>query len=928
MELTKPGSAGGSVHSIFCDSGARHAVVVLVDTSGRPADTVYFHSSWRKARSLQRLRGIFPTAVAWVPDGGGDGLRGECVVGTSVGGLWEVQLDANDAKRPDAACRLLLELPDKEAVRGLHVEAKPGRKLEVCVATANRLFCVTGGPSLEAALGALGPPVVDNKAAGTQPGGVRGRCMLHITPHRFAWMSPTVGIVTGPAAAISQPGEHSTLAFPFPDGAGGVTAVPLWCCATQCHVLLLYPDKLLAVNTLSGKPAATLHLSRFGIGGGSTALALTHDVQGGALYLSSTEGLFEVVLKDEARDQWRLHLARREYGAALAAAPDARAKERVHCAAGEAAFAAGDTTAAALAFAKAPSRVRFEDVTLRLLALGDGPALRAYLKARLEALPKSDRAAATLLATWLMELYLHALAAERDAASTQAGPSAAPPGPAASATSSSPISALSIQFRTFLKAHAAHLDAATAVRLLSDFGRSDELVFFADLRGDTATVVANHLAKGDAAAAVGVLRRPGTPAELHYSCAPRLFALAPQQAVDLWLAASDLVDPATGQPVIDPARLVPALAAARGGALGEGARAQAVRYLEHSASLGCAAPGVHNLLLSLHAEGKGPGAEAALLRYLRAAGGARLYDPAFALRVCTQLGAHRAVVELHLTSGAPDLAVDAALRAGDVELAKRVVDTVHGSVDPDEAGGNGGSLGAATGTASGGRKALWLRIAAHVLSEAASGGGDERSAVDTAVQMVEHSDGVLCLEDVLPLCPDTSSIDAFRDAVLASLDAHATTVTSLRRDMADAAAAADALCANVAQLATRQLALPRNAVCSRCGCHVASAPHPPGGAAALDVPPFYAFPCGHCFCAGNCLVEASALGLGPAATQRARHAWATLVDGRAGAEGAKQLYENLLCAECPLCGEAAVRTVTLPFVDPASEGGLMASWEV
>ena len=924
MELTKPGSAGGCVHSIYCDPGARHAVVVLVDTSGRPTDTVYFHSTWRKARSLQRLRGMFPTACAWVPDTGGDGLRGECVVGTSVGGIWEVQLDANDAKRPDVACRQLLEVPDKEAVRGLHVEPKPGRKLEVCVATANKLFCCTGGPSLDAALGALGPPVVDTSASVTQSGSsARGRCMLHITPQRFAWMSSAVGIVTGPSGSIAQPGEHTTLAFPFPDGAGGSAAVPLWCCATQCHVLLLYADKLLAVNTLSGKPAATLHLSRFGIGGGSSALALTHDVQGGALYLSSTEGLFEVVLKDETRDQWRLHLARREYGPALAAAPDARAKERVHCAAGEAAFAAGDTTAAALAFAKAPSRVRFEDVTLRLLALGDGPALRAYLKARLEALPKSDRAAATLLATWLMELYLHALVAERDAASTPGGPPGG--GTTAASTSASPISALSIQFRTFLKAHAAHLDAATAVRLLSDFGRSDELVFFADLRGDTATVVTNHLDKGDAHAAVGVLRRPGTPAELHYSVAPKLFALAPQQAVDLWLAASDILDPATGQPVIDPARLVPALAAARGGALGEVARAQAVRYLEHSASLGCSAPGLHNLLLSLHAEGKGPTAEAALLRYLRAAGGARLYDPAFALRVCTQLGAHRAVVELHVTSGAPDLAVDAALRAGDVELAKRVVDTVHGSVDPDDAGGG---QGATSGTASGGRKALWLRIAAHVLAEAASGGGDERSAVDMAVQMVEHSDGVLCLEDVLPLCPDTTSIDAFRDAVLAALDAHATTVTSLRRDMADAAAAADALCANVAQLATRHLALPRNAVCSRCGCHVASAPHPPGGAAGLEVPPFYAFPCGHCFCAGNCLVEAASLGLGPTASQRARHAWATLVDGRAGGEGAKQLYENLLCSECPLCGEAAVRTVTLPFVDPASEGALMASWEV
>lgn len=37
----------------------------------------------------------------------------------------------------------------------------------------------------------------------------------------------------------------------------------------------------------------------------------------GIVYLFSAEALFEVVLKDEGRDMWRLHLARREYAAAL-----------------------------------------------------------------------------------------------------------------------------------------------------------------------------------------------------------------------------------------------------------------------------------------------------------------------------------------------------------------------------------------------------------------------------------------------------------------------------------------------------------------------------------------------------------------------------------------------------------------------------------
>ncbi len=137
-----------------------------------------------------------------------------------------------------------------------------------------------------------------------------------------------------------------------------------------------------------------------------------------------------MVTKDEGRDMWRLHLTRREYTAALATAPTPAAKERVHVAQGEAAFAAGDLRAAAAAFARAPKAMRFEDAALRLLGAGDTAALRAFLRARLDATPRGDRAAATLLATWLTELYLHALAAQPPGAE-EAGPPTPPETPPA-----------------------------------------------------------------------------------------------------------------------------------------------------------------------------------------------------------------------------------------------------------------------------------------------------------------------------------------------------------------------------------------------------------------------------------------------------------------------------------------------------------------
>lgn len=324
-------------------------------------------------------------------------------------------------------------------------------RFSVLAVTPSRLYFFAGGPSLEAAAqlavslaGTAGPePVVE--LPGRMPAALLhvygkpnrrpDRCasVLLFTMRaaltlsslkrnrRFAWLAAQ-GVYHGGLAMGDAGGDeggtapqHRLLPYPAPPGAAPGTPgpPPISMAPTAHHFLLLYSDRLVALNALSKRAAATIPLARYGIGGvgGPAPLALVPDVTGGALYLASAEGLFEVVIKDEGRHMWKLHLSRRDYPAALAAAPTPAAHERCHVAAGEAAFAAGDLTAAAASWARAPKALRFEDAALRLLASGDAPALRAFLRARLEAAPKGERAAATLLATWLAEQYLHALAA-------------------------------------------------------------------------------------------------------------------------------------------------------------------------------------------------------------------------------------------------------------------------------------------------------------------------------------------------------------------------------------------------------------------------------------------------------------------------------------------------------------------------------------
>lgn len=185
---------------------------------------------------------------------------------------------------------------------------------------------------------------------------------------------------------------------------------------------------------------------------------------------------------------------------------------------------------------------------------------------------------------------------------------------------------------------------------------------------------------------------------------------------------------------------------------------------------------------------------------------------------------------------------------------------------------------------------------------------------------------------MLPFFPDSARIDDFREAVCASLEEYNTQIAGLRAEMADVTHSADAIREDIAQLSTRQLDLPRDAACARCSAPLSAAPQAPGGAPLAGVPPFYIFPCGHGFEAG-CLLEAAAPLLSAAQARAARRAWAALADAAPPPEGGlpgRTILEEALCAECPLCGEAAARAITQPFVDATSgtEAEIIESWAI
>ena len=325
---------------------------------------------------------------------------------------------------------------------------------------------------------------------------------------------------------------------------------------------------------------------------------LAADAASGALYLVSAEGaLLEVSpAGDEGRDAWRAHLARGDFtSAAAAAADDAAARDAVSRAEANHAFSRGDLSRAARLYGRTLSKgsPTFEEVALRFMDSGDRAALMLLLDSRLSALllqrqrggrrsgggssssaAPDTTAQSAALAAWLAELHLDAcnreeLVSEASGAEKKEKKEEEEQDDDGKTSSSAPPSTSSTTpaqtaLRAFLESHADSLDVGVAVGLLASYGRVEDLLFYARLRGDTEAVVEHVLSsaasaarRGDAAAAraaaraaVGALRAPGVPRELAYKFAPALFDLCPGEAVDAWLRAD---------PPLAPGKLLPAL---------------------------------------------------------------------------------------------------------------------------------------------------------------------------------------------------------------------------------------------------------------------------------------------------------------------------------------------------------------------------------
>eukprot|EP01137_Pigoraptor_chileana_P002429 Opistho-2@41258 len=592
----------------------------------------------------------------------------------------------------------------------------------------------------------------------------------------------------------------------------------------------------------------------------------------GTMWVYSESGVFEIVSRQEDRHVWKMYLDKRKYDMALQYCqdnPDNR--DIVLTAQADNLFESGNFMSSAVAYAQ--TKRPFEDVTLKFIGKDERDALMSYLLKKLETLKLSEKAQIVMVATWLVEMYLNKLNVFKEEGKSPAQ------------------SQLQLEFRRFLGDPKVkdNLNRQTTYDLIASHGRVDDMLFYATLIDDHERVINHFIQSGEYRVALRTLSKQNDE-ELYYKFSPILMLHAPQETVNAWMSEARL----------QPSRLIPALvrydqhnAAADGGA-----NNHAVRYLEYCVTVAeNKDAAIHNYLLSLYAKMKD---DSRLLSFLnKQLESGIIFDLKYALRLCKEEGKLRACVHIYSAMGLFEEAVDLAIKV-DVDLAKINADRPE---DDDAL-----------------RKKLWLQIARHVVEE-------ERD-IKKAMAFVNSCD-LLKIEDILPFFPDFTTIDHFKDAICASLDDYNKHIDNLKKEMDEATQSAKAIRSDIQELRNKFGVVENTDSCSICGFSLLSRP-------------FYMFPCHHIIHA-DCLVREVSYSLSSVQKQRvvdlyARVATSAAAPGNASGDDMSQVVtpmdrirnelDDIIAAECALCGEHMVRSVDRPFIQANETDTVARSWSL
>lgn len=645
----------------------------------------------------------------------------------------------------------------------------------------------------------------------------------HKAPKALAWLTGP-GVYHGLLSYVNQDVGESVIdsanllpypAFVIEDGGNAdvtqnnttITSTPLSILLTEFHFVLLYSNRVMGISILDDRVAFEEELP---LKPHERVIGTSIDAVRQTYWIYTDASIFELVIKDEDRDVWKVYLDRGAHEQALSHVKNPSQRDIVLSAQGDRFFKEGRHIQAAQSYAQSFTRT-FEEVVLRFLDVDARDALRYYLITRLERLKKSAAMQRTMLATWLVEIYLSELDELEDVAAAHAASQDVE-------NYHLQIGIFDEELKQFMVTYKEDLNERATFTLISRHGRTDVMLHYASIVKQYDRIIRHWIQEGDWHRAIKTLDRQDDP-ELYYRFATILMRNEPAATVDSWMRRSDL----------DAQRLIPAMLQHK--PAGD-EKNHAIRFLQHVVKVQeDVSPAVHNFLFTnLARAGGDDDANARLLDFISSSPldpltGLPYYDLDYALRVCAEQGRKEASVRLYSKMGFHENAVDLALESRDVELACYCADLV----ESDEAL----------------RRRLWLKAAKYVV--------ETEQNITTAMEFLSLTN-LLSIEDILPFFPDFTVIDAFKEEICLALESYATRIEDLKLEMEQATQSARHIEEDIDNLSQRFVTVDPDEKCG--ACHLDALQRQ-----------FYVFPCRHVFHA-DCLIAETTRRLPPRTLRR------------------------------------------------------------
>ncbi|OLL21635.1 Vacuolar protein sorting-associated protein 18 [Neolecta irregularis DAH-3] len=885
LEITRKPGDDTPISRLFQDATGHHLII-----STDPGDNFYINSRWTKGKPLSRLKGSNIRSIAWNKQATANSTK-EILIGLDNGTIFETYIETADEyfKRDERYLKQLYRDPANNSIVGLHSDSIGGQISHrfVLIATPAKIAFISGNVARTSSdIAPIYPKLFEQlhvqKSNFQEFSQARSDSHLSISPDlhsigpstaascSFAWAAGA-GIFHGELKTLDISTLNSDLVFSDAKIIPYSTLFeqsndPLLIAASKYHILILRNDVVTAINRLND---SIIYQDKVPKLPGEKIIGFVADTVQSTYWIYSAESIYEVVVSNEDRDIWKIFLHRKAFDSAFKLAKADSQKDIILIAEANDMIAKQSYAQAATIYAQTTKP--FDEVTLSLLQYNQRDALSLYLVKKLSNLKRDLLMQRTMIATWVLEIYLTKMNELDDAMSNEGKLQTDKVNLERERTN------ICVEFKEFITNHRKDLDIQATYDLINSFARPHEMLVFANIVQDYDYLLSYLVRKQDWQEALAILNKQ-SEVEIFYKYAMILLIKSPKESVDIWMRQND----------IDPRRLIPALLRYNEHIGGSLENNQAIRYLNFAITeLRINDSSVHNTLISIYARNPS-GDEDALLCYLQSQT-QPFYDLDFALRLCSQFDHVRSCVHVYSSMSLFERGVDMALKYDDVELAIQVAEQVE---DDDNT-----------------RKKLWLRIAQKVVS-----GSD---GIKTAIQFLKRC-SLLKIEDLVPFFPDFVVIDDFKEEICAALEDYSSHIDQLRREMDDSVRSAEHIQTDITELSKRYTIIQAGERCFHCQYPLLSRQ-------------FYVFPCQHTFHA-DCLIARVSKGVATS-VQRKRIAELNLeisqmtgIEGKRTQEHLEEL-EHLIAAECVLCGSMAIKSVDEPFIGTSvGEREAAASW--